>query len=131
MENIKKDVDWVIHCVQNDEKKEIEFHTHGLSKHGYRELSIAMNLPLEIGQTIMNDTGLLLLDRGRDFDDMEVIMNVCNAPVYMAVVEDGHQEGRIQTRIIFPDENGLFPWDEGVQDYCVRQIENVRLISFS
>lgn len=117
-------VDWVIHGVVDSEKEEVNYHTHGLDSHGFREISIALSIPQEIGQSILNMAGLMLLEKGKDFGEMEYIEDLCAVGIYAITVND-EETGLVQTRFIFPDKNGRFPWDKNVDAGFERQMKGI------
>ena len=119
----EKIVDWIIHYVQNHDcdicgmhdPNPIGFdafaniHTHGLDKHGHKEICIPLDLGMQLAGTILNNCGKRICSGEKfvpGFDD-SVIRNL---PVLFYEFENSNI-----LYMIMPDQNGKFPDDEGCE----------------
>ena len=117
----KVEVDWIIHGVVYPEG--VIYHTHGLDKHGLKELELKLSLEKGLAQQIINLTALELINRGLKVETDYLIEKVFNVPLYLKCDNKSvsHEDNNM-IRIIIPDEKGLFPWDEGCNPDYIGQI---------
>ena len=120
-------VDWIIHYVFDNENNKTAAHTHGLDKHGMKELEV--NLPLEKNQMLklVNTVAYELVSNNLVIDEEYYFEanTIFNCPILLkktVPVFKSDKLGKYVLRVIFPDENGNFPWDDGCLPYYKDQI---------
>lgn len=117
--NVK--IDWVIHGVYDPDGEEgIVYHTHGMDKYGSLELELKLPLVQEQANSFLNTVGIEIA-HGVTFKDGDVKYGIFNLPVAFKEVTGIYGEGKRNLRVIFPDVNGLFPWDAGCEEVYVNQ----------
>lgn len=122
-------VDWIIHFVIPDENNipnSINAHTHGLEGHNHPELMTVLALDSEVSGAIMNNLGLRILD-GERFDEEKIYTNIIQNELPVKIVKavvSGHEN----CVIIFPDEDGKLPGDEGCKYPYSKQLEYLEYI---
>lgn len=132
-----KEIDWMIHYVQEHDceicgKHEenstgftafANIHTHGLDKHGHKELCIPLDIGFHLAGTILNNCGACIkVDNKKyvpGFDD-SVIKNL---PVLFHEFENSDT-----LYMILPDPNGKFPDDEGCEFPYNKQLLYAQII---
>lgn len=113
---------WVIHHVFDE--YETNYHTHGLNKYGSLELEINFPIQQNLAGHILNEIGLKIAN-GKKYKSNDTIEDIVN--VKLKVIEtkgvhsDAHGDEKV-LRIILPDENHKFPWDEGCNPIYQKQI---------
>lgn len=108
---MKREVDWIVHQVIGEDR--VVYHTHGLDKHGLTELEL--NVPIETRQAtyFINLIADHLIENNIVIKDEYVDEgNIFNCNVFFRRVKGIYGNGEENIRIIFPDENGLYPWDD-------------------
>lgn len=110
----KKGADWIIHTVLPEKGgKDSDLtnsHTHGMEKHGSDDFQLVM--PYD-GRTVgeLLNTVAALAAGGRKIDEETEIHGLfTTGPARFARFRE---TGRTVLRMICPDENGKYPWDEG------------------
>ena len=117
---------WMIHQVFDEHSA--DYHTHGLNKYNSLELEINLPIEKELAMYILNEIGLEMANKKRELKDGDIIEEIVN--VKLAVVKtrgvrsDAHKGEESVFRIILPDENLKFPWDEGCDAVFKKQIES-------
>lgn len=104
--------DWVVHNVLDNP---LSFHTHGLDKYGSLEIEIVLPLYQEEGCAFCNCIGVaiakgLRIEDGLMVDSLFTDELGCKQPIYFFKTKPIHGEKEVY-RAIFPDPNGLFPWE--------------------
>ena len=132
----EKVIDWVIHYVQEHdceccgkhEENPIGFtgfaniHTHGLDKHGHKELCIPLDIGMQLAGTILNNCGIRI-KAGKKFVpglDDSVIRNL---PVLFYEFENSNT-----LYMIMPDPNGKFPDDKDCEFPYNKQLIYAQII---
>lgn len=110
---------WIIHAVPKDGK--LVFHTHGLIE--YDSLELELNLPLNQSQAMkfINIVGLGIAN-GLNLKDGDFDSTLFSCQTAFKEVDGIHGDGERNLRIIFPDTNYTFPWEEGCQEPYKSQI---------
>lgn len=117
-------IDWTIHYVQehdcdicNKHEKETtgftEFaniHTHGLDKHGHKELCIPLDIGGNLAMEILNNCGITIALTGINYVPGKTLGVIQNFPVNFYEFEDSKTN---TLYMILPDPNGKFPEDSG------------------
>lgn len=116
---------WIIHGV-GDENTPLSYHTHGLDKYGSLELEINLNIQNELAGYIINEIGLKIAN-GEKIMNMDIIEDVVTAPLVVVRTKGIHSEEEV-LRIIIPDENLKFPWEEGCSEKYIKQVSIIRYI---
>lgn len=110
---------WCVHCIEDNDYNIIEYHTHGLLLiFGHIDLQILSvpDLPISKAYDIINSIVSSIIDDEKFTNDDEfTIKNDDTLYKMKMVLENGFD--RPLLRIIIPDENNLYPWDEGVNPY--------------
>lgn len=120
-----KEPTWVIHAVFDEEgegESDLVYHTHGLNK--YDSLELELNLPLEnkIAMQFVNIIGLEIAN-GRRLKDGDIVEGLFNLPIAFRETKGIFSDSEeVNLRIILPDENGLFPWDDNCSPEYKKQI---------
>ena len=111
---------WIIHGVYEEEG--IVYHTHGLKDYDSLELELNLSLPEDNAMIFLNIIGLRIAN-GTIYQDNDVANDLFNLPIIFKEVEgissDSHER---HLRVIFPDANGKFPWDDGCNPDYAKQI---------
>lgn len=117
-----KEPTWVIHAVfDEDGEKGLVYHTHGLSTYGSLELELNLPLENELAMQFINIIGLEIAN-GLKLTDGDFVDGLFSMPIAFREADGIFGEGERNLRIILPDENGLFPWDEGCNPAYQHQI---------
>lgn len=124
---MKKEVTWGIHAVIMDDDGNMNYHTHGLDKYNSLELEINLNVHTNIAKNIINTIGLDIAN-GKEIKDGYFDEENFNCKIAIKeaieICKDTHIDKidhRI-LRIILPDDNFKFPWDDECQDFYRTQI---------
>lgn len=117
--------DWICHYVSNGvacdmcNKTEDSFpeficnaHTHGMEKYNHLDFQIVLDVDAELIGTLLNEMGLRV-QMGGKFKSGDVLSDLLVG--YDAKLFEVPEKDRTVLRIILPDENNLFPGDEGCQ----------------
>lgn len=116
MDNIGKDVDWIIHGVfDNEDVDKFAFHTHGLDKYsnGY-ELELKLRVDNKAAMDIINIIGYHIKN-GMEIVENKAYKDIFSADFYLIKTNPvfPHEDNEEVYRIVLPDSNLLFPWNEG------------------
>lgn len=108
--------DWIIHGVFDNDNPDRGFvyHTHGLNKHDNR-LELELNFPLNKKQAMqfINLIGLELINKNIIINEEYIDdCTIFNCPIHFKKVKGIYGDGEENIRIILPDPNMKFPWDE-------------------
>lgn len=114
-------VDWIIHQVIGEEG--IVYHTHGLNRHGLTELELNLPIAPKQAQSYVNIIANYLVTNNIIIKDEYVDeKNIFNYNAFFKRVKGIYGNGEENIRIIFPDENGLYPWDNDCKEPYKSQI---------
>lgn len=117
----KNDIDWIIHGVCSDGK--IVYHTHGLDKHGLLELELNLSISKLRAMKFINLIAYHLVKNNIKIEEEYIDKkNIFTCDVYFKKVKGIHSDGQDCIRIILPDEDELWPWDEGCSKIFKYQI---------
>ncbi|EQB4340873.1 DUF4262 domain-containing protein [Clostridium botulinum] len=108
-----KEPTWIIHGVCDKDKDTVVYHTHGLEE--YNSLELELNLSLEQKQAMrfLNLIGLKIAN-GIGFKDGDSDNSIFNCEVFFKEVDGIYRNGnRRMLRVILPDPNFKFPWENG------------------
>ena len=133
-----KTIDWIIHYVQehdcqicgNHDDSPIGFtgfasiHTHGLNKHGHKEICIPFDIGFELSCMILNQTGLDIKLENKKFTPGLTDGIIRNFPVLFYEVRNNSDT----LYMILPDPNGKFPDDEDCKFPYNKQIIYANII---
>ncbi len=123
-----KKIDWMIHFVNMaDPENEMlgNSHTHGLDRHGHRELCIVLNMDPAVAGNVLNSMGIMIVSDGVKFTEgirEDVLRGGYN-------VEIKTIENDPVLYVILPDEKNRLPLDEGCAFPYNMQYEYMKLIS--
>lgn len=119
-----KGIDWIIHFVVNGAECDVcrkvedyfpEFlcnaHTHGLERYGHLDFQIVLAMDHQITGTILNELGLRV-QAGEKFNSGDVLSDALKGPYDVRLVEMDEGDRKV-LRVVLPDENNLFPGDDG------------------
>ena len=118
------EVDWIIHQVFDENT--VAAHTHGLDKHNMLELEVKMPFKQEQMNEFINLIASELIKRNliisEEYYDEGTIFT---CPIYFKKTEptfktDDFSEDVL--RVVFPDPNMKFPWDEGCEELYKNQL---------
>ncbi|MDF2879985.1 MAG: hypothetical protein K0R54_542 [Clostridiaceae bacterium] len=114
---------WIVHQVFDvpEANGGIVYHTHGLNE--YDVLELELNLPLEPKQAtqFINLIGLEIVN-GKKFNDGDFDQTIFSCKIAFKEVTGIQGNGEENLRIIFPDKNFKFPWEEGCNEPYKSQI---------
>lgn len=126
--NNKKTIDWILHYVILDDSKNQyigDTHTHGLNKHGHRELCLVLNMGQEVGGSLLNNLSAAIAFEGKQLTEgihNDMLQNGFNLEI-ISLPDDP------VLYVILPDENNRFPSDEGCASPYNKQYEYAKIIS--
>ncbi|WP_435204950.1 DUF4262 domain-containing protein [Micromonospora sp. bgisy143] len=122
-------IDWAVtHVLPTDDDPDTSVpfaYTVGLTAHDHPEL-IAAGLPPEVAHSLLNDLALRIYDTAERFTHGQRISDLIAG--YDAIIIDGpptdellpgmaiNRYGRDRVRLqqmVWPDQQGRFPWDNG------------------
>lgn len=104
----------LIHYVPNDSHIGglTNIHTHGvLENYNHPDLQITLNIPPQLATAVLNGIVDCYIDNGMQLKDGEMNPYLLHEAVVKTILTK--ENGREVFRIILPDQNGLFPEDEG------------------
>lgn len=128
MKNVK--CDWIIHGVFGDEKEGMVYHTHGLNKYGMTELELNISINQKQAMEFINIIATYLIENNIIIKDEYIDeKNIFNCDIFFRRVKGIHGNGEQNIRIILPDQNFLFPWDDGCDEIFKNQIEESEIIN--
>jgi len=110
---------WIIHAVFDENA--MAFHTHGLDKYGSLELELNLPLDQKQGMTFVNLVGLEIAN-GKKFKDGDIDNTVFQCNITFREAKSIFGENEKILRIILPDENFKFPWEDGCSQPYKSQI---------
>ena len=105
-----KKVDWIIHGVCDGHR--VNFHTHGMERYNHMDFQMVLPYPHQELCRIINTMGLRV-QAGERFKDGDLVAGIyedCN--VQLMVYEETR---RNVLRIIVPDKNNRFPYEQGCE----------------
>lgn len=107
----------------------MEFHTHGLDKFGSLELELLLPVALDKANLWLNVLGVEIV-YGQCFKSGERIEGLFSCPFYLLNCSPvyGTYEGERVLRMIVPDKNYLFPWDDGCIEIFRQQLTSAEII---
>ncbi len=122
---------WIIHYVTDVSEKYLDpiykyigdFHTHGLDKLGHKELCIPLNIDSRLGASILNCLGEEICN-GREFTESCRYSNILTCDFQVVSFP-----GSTELFVIFPDENGKFPGDNGCEFPYSEQLKYAEIIA--
>lgn len=117
---------WMVHMV-GDEDTPLTYHSHGLDEYDSLELEINLSIPQKLGMYIINTIGLRIAN-GEKFKDGDMVDEVVNCLLPIRETSGIHSNDK-HLRIIIPDENFKFPWDEGCNLEYINQINDANLVN--
>lgn len=122
---------FIIHSVFPTDENDASYshHTHGLKENfNHMDLEIALPLPQQLAGQIIHSM-VDQIKEGASFEDKltsdKVIMNY---DVHLVRV---NEDGREVLRVILPDPEGRFPFDEDCRDIYNRQLDGVEITSMN
>lgn len=108
---------WFIHYVFDAfPGKGIDAHTHGLEDLGLYELQIVLPIPQNEAGNILNSLAFFQKNKNIKFEDGDCLKGfLYSGDIYFKKIDD-------QLRLIFPDDNLKYPWDDGCDTDFYNQI---------
>lgn len=138
-----KEPEWMIHYISNGVPcmccGKIEYpyipyicdaHTDGLTKYfNHQELQIVLDIGPKLIMYVLNVLGMRIRE-GEIFKNGDLVNGVIEGyPVKIMEVEDADPEDSEKClRVIFPDEKGRFPGDDGCEELYNLQILSLSLL---
>lgn len=131
-ENIKK-YGFTIHVITDDDDNFVELHTHGiLQNFGNLDLQIKFvpDLTLQKAYDIITEITSIISEDGsfREFDIVRLDIDELKIEYVFRIVQEKIIElgndttaSRTLLRIIIPDENDLYPWEDKCNPYYKEQ----------
>ncbi|SHJ57647.1 hypothetical protein SAMN02745136_00433 [Anaerocolumna jejuensis DSM 15929] len=113
--------DWKIHIVPDETTGLLSGHTHGLDKWGSLEIEINLHLRPEILGQYLNLIAEKIV-KGLMVEDGERVMGIFDCPIYFFKTKSVQSEDEV-LRVIVPDEEMRFPWDNDCSESYREQIE--------
>lgn len=110
---------WIIHGVCSGDK--VVYHTHGLKEYGSLELELNLSLNKAQGTQFLNIIGLHIAN-GKVFNDGDFDETIFTCKIAFKKLKGIYGDGEDNLRVIFPDTNFKFPWDEGCEEPYMSQI---------
>ena len=127
MENLE--CDWIIHQVVGDDGESV-FHTHGLYKHGMTELELKLSIESRQAMHMINSIAIYLIKNNIIIKDEYVDeSNLFNCDIYFRRVKGVYGNGEQNIRIILPDPNFLFPWDDNCDEVYKAQLNEDDIVN--
>lgn len=116
----KEKYGYYIHYVVGFDNGLIDAHTHGLCDYNnHLELQIVISISYEIVNNLINNLGQKIKN-GIVFQDGDKLSDLIKD--YDIVLKEAKDEnGNSILRMIFPDNKGKFPWDDGCNAYFALQ----------
>lgn len=125
---MSKAPDWMIHYVfpeENDPDFLIDCHTHGLEKYGHLELGIVIALGEQVSCMMLNSLGERIRN-GEKFEE-GIRTDILKNEMRTRIVKEKFGDKEILI-LVFPDQNGLLPEDEGCEEIFNKQMEYIGYI---
>lgn len=116
-----KAVDWVVHGVIDDKNNRVVYHTHGLDKYGSLELELNLSVEQKVAMDILNSVGIEIA-KGKKYIDGDIDETLLTCKIAFKKVKGIFGYGEMNLRVIVPDPNFKFPWEEGCQKEYINQI---------
>lgn len=111
---------WIIHGVFEDNG--VVYHTHGLNEYDSLELELNLPLPEDDAMIFLNMIGLRIAN-GQPYKDGDVAKDLFNVPiVFKETPGISSMTDELHLRVIFPDAQGKFPWDDNCHPDYANQI---------
>ena len=104
---------WMIHGVCGGGNT--VYHTHGLNEYGSLELELNLSLEKNQACQFINLIGLEIAN-GKKFKDGDFDDTIFNCKIAFKEVEGIYEENQKCLRVIFPDTNYKFPWEDGCEE---------------
>lgn len=118
----------IYHYVMDDKTMpfSINVHTHGLDKYGHLEFECVLPYRATDMQTIFDLLACLVIKCGNHFEE-GCYTNIMTDNYRLCFVEvpDHYDESKTVLRIIYPDENGKMPWEDGCEEHYAKQIVGI------
>lgn len=120
----QKKKDWIIHYVfptyDGEMDNMINAHTHGFrEKYSHPEFQIILPISEKLVFTLINEIGMRAAE-GQRFSDGYMIDDILSG-YSICLKEVWDDAENLVYRIILPDPNGLFPWDDGCEEVYKKQ----------
>lgn len=118
---------WVIHYITEDP---ICAHTHGLEKYLGNEVEISIPVNHQTAMMLLNTVGNEVV-----YGDYKLKLNhrnfeLFNMPVYFFELPSTLDKTKNILRLVIPDPNNKFPWDNDCDYYYQQQLSNEEIIWF-
>ena len=110
-------IDWDIHHILDEP---MSYHTHGLEQFGSLEIEIVLPLYPHEGAMFCNNIGAAIRD-GLEVEDGLMVEGLFNLPVFFFKTMPLHGDKEVY-RVVFPDSQGLFPWEAGCEETYKNQM---------
>ena len=120
-----EDFGWYIHCVQDNDGNYVEYHTHGLlATFGHIDLQIVSvpDLSYMKAYDILTSIISSIINKEK-FTNNDTLTIEEEYTLYKMKMVMEKEFPRPLLRIIIPDENNLYPWDNGVNPYYKSQFD--------
>lgn len=117
---------WIIHYICDCGRT--KFHTHGLCKFGSLEIELNLPLVMEQGGLFVNLIAQSIAD-GQRYQSGDRVERVFNLPFYVLETDAiGGNPGERVLRVILPDKEVLYPWDNGCEDFYRVQLSDGEIL---
>lgn len=121
---LKGELNCIIHGVMAELTNTV-YHTHLLeTKADTLNLEICLNLPSEVARSIINNIADDIVDGKLKLKSHTFINNYCNHSIYVVKCKPVYKDEEHSDvfRLIFPDINGLYPWDDNCEESYKEQM---------
>ena len=110
-------IDWDIHHILDEP---VSYHTHGLEQFGSLEIEIVLPLYPHEGAMFCNNIGAAI-QTGLKVEDGQMVEGLFNLPIFFFKTMPLHGDKEVY-RVVFPDSQGLFPWEDGCEETYKNQM---------
>ena len=122
-----KKPDWIIHGILEDDGS-VSYHTHGLDKHEMLELELNLSMEGKQAMYFINLIAYHFIENNIIVKEDYISDDIFTCPVYFKKCKAKYTENKFGykediIRIIFPDPNFLFPWEEGCHEEYAKQLD--------
>lgn len=125
-ENKIEEPDWVIRGIFDCDGS-IVFHTEGLYKHNMLELELNLSINAQQAKYFINLIAIYLIENNIIIEEEAIIEDIFTSPIFLKRCKAIYGEDNLGQRadflrIIFPDTNFKFPWEDGCEEMYKNQI---------
>lgn len=115
---------WYMDAVYADEYDGIHanYHTHGVRENfNHLDFQIVLNMDPEEANNVFY-TLIDYINSGSEFEEGKEYCNIIKG--FKVVFKQYSEMGRDVLRVLLPDENGIFPTENGCDEYYKKQLDD-------